>query len=54
VAIGGIDRTNAALPIAAGAEAVAVISDIFAADDPALAAAQLRAIVHQALAATRA
>jgi len=54
VAIGGIDRTNAALPIEAGAQAVAVISDIFAADDPALATAQLRAIVHQALAATRA
>jgi len=54
VAIGGIDRTNAALPIEAGAEAVAVISDIFATHDPALAAAQLRAIVHQALAATRA
>jgi hypothetical protein len=30
-----------------------VISDLFAADDPAQAAAQLRAIVHQALAVTR-
>jgi thiamine-phosphate pyrophosphorylase len=50
VAIGGIDRGNAALPIAAGAEAVAVISDLFADPDPARAARELRAIVHAALA----
>lgn len=50
VAIGGIDRTNAALPIEAGAQAVAIISDIFSADDPAAAARQLRRIVHDALA----
>jgi thiamine-phosphate pyrophosphorylase len=51
VAIGGIDRTNARLPIEAGADAVAVISDVFAAPDPARAARELRAIVHDALAA---
>jgi thiamine-phosphate pyrophosphorylase len=51
VAIGGIDRTNARLPIEAGAVAVAVISDVFAAPDPARAARELRAIVHAALAA---
>lgn len=51
VAIGGIDRTNARLPIEAGADAVAVISDIFAAPDPARAASELRRIVHDALAA---
>jgi thiamine-phosphate pyrophosphorylase len=50
VAIGGIDRSNAALPIDAGADAVAVISDLFAADDVARAAAELRDIVHRALA----
>ena len=49
VAIGGIDRGNAHLPIAAGADAVAVISDVFAAPDPARAARELRAIVHAAL-----
>jgi hypothetical protein len=38
--------------IEAGAQAVAVMSYVFAADDPAQAAAQLRAIVHQALAAS--
>lgn len=50
VAIGGIDRSNAHLPIEAGADAVAVISDLFGADDPAQAARTLRAIVHEALA----
>jgi thiamine-phosphate pyrophosphorylase len=50
VAIGGIDRRNAALPIEAGADAVAVITDLFGADDPARAARELRAIVHAALA----
>lgn len=51
VAIGGIDRANARLPIEAGADAVAVISDIFADPDPAGAARALRRIVHDALAA---
>lgn len=50
VAIGGIDRRNAALPIEAGADAVAVITDLFADPDPARAARELRAIVHAALA----
>jgi thiamine-phosphate pyrophosphorylase len=51
VAIGGIDRSNARLPIEAGADAVAVISDVFTAPDPARAARELRSIVHAALAA---
>jgi thiamine-phosphate pyrophosphorylase len=50
VAIGGIDLHNAALPIEAGADAVAVISGLFGAADPARAARELRAIVHAALA----
>jgi thiamine-phosphate pyrophosphorylase len=50
VAIGGIDRRNAALPIEAGAEAVAVITDLFGAADPARAARELRATVWAALA----
>ena len=50
VAIGGIDRHNAALPIDAGAQAVAVITDIFADPDPASAARMLREIVLAALA----
>jgi len=51
VAIGGIDPANAAAVIAAGADGVAVISAIFAADDVAAAARRLRAIIDQALAA---
>ena len=50
VAIGGIDRSNARRPIEAGADAVAVISDVFAQADPARAARELRAIVREALA----
>ena len=50
VAIGGIDRGNAHLPIEAGADAVAVITDLFGAPDPAVAARELRRIVHAALA----
>ena len=49
VAIGGIDRHNAVQPIEAGAQAVAVITDIFADPDPAAAARQLRQTVHEAL-----
>jgi len=50
VAIGGIDRSNAHLPIEAGADAVAVITDLFGAGDPADSARVLRRIVHEALA----
>lgn len=51
VAIGGIDRGNAHRVIAAGADAVAVISDLFGAADPAAAARELRSIVRATLAA---
>lgn len=50
-AISGIDETNAAAVIAAGAEGVSVISAIFMADDVAEAARRLRAIVDHSLAA---
>jgi thiamine-phosphate pyrophosphorylase len=49
-AIAGIDRTNAAAVIGAGADGVAVISALSAASDPAAAARELRAVVDQALA----
>ena len=51
--IAGIDRENAAAVIAAGADGVAVISDIFMAEDPAQAARGLRAVVDAALARRR-
>ena len=44
VAIGGITRANAAQPIAAGADAVAVISDLFDATDIASCARQFAAL----------
>lgn len=50
VAIAGIDRTNAADVIAAGADGVAVISALALAGDPAAAARDLRAVVERALA----
>lgn len=50
-AIAGIDRSNAADVIAAGADGVAVISALSLAADPAAAARELRAIVDRALAA---
>jgi len=50
VAIGGIDRTNAHLPIEAGAHAVAVISDLFATPDPSASARLIRARVLAAAA----
>jgi thiamine-phosphate pyrophosphorylase len=50
VAIGGIDRGNAHLPIEAGADAVAVITDLFGVGDPAGSARTLHRIVHAALA----
>ncbi len=49
VAIGGIDRDNLHLPIEAGADAVAVISDLFSGPDPAAAARVLRRAAHEAL-----
>jgi thiamine-phosphate diphosphorylase len=49
-AIAGIDAANAALAIAAGADGVAVISALFAADDVAAAARELRGIVDRSLA----
>jgi thiamine-phosphate pyrophosphorylase len=51
VAIGGIDASNAAAAIAAGADGVAVISSICGARDPAAATRELRARVVEALAA---
>jgi thiamine-phosphate pyrophosphorylase len=53
-AIAGIDHSNAAAVIAAGADGVAVISAIFAADDVEGAARRLRFIVDQALGAREA
>jgi thiamine-phosphate pyrophosphorylase len=48
-AIAGIDRTNAADVIAAGADGVSVISALSMTPDPAAAARELRAVVDQAL-----
>jgi thiamine-phosphate pyrophosphorylase len=47
--IAGIDATNAAAVISAGADGVAVISALSLAPDPAAAARELRAIVDAAL-----
>jgi thiamine-phosphate pyrophosphorylase len=47
VAIGGITAMNARTLIAAGADAVAVISDVFAADEPAEVTRRARAIATQ-------
>jgi thiamine-phosphate pyrophosphorylase len=47
--IAGIDHTNAASVIGAGADGVAVISDLFMADDVEAAARRLRRIVDAAL-----
>lgn len=47
--IAGIDHANAAEVIAAGVDGVAVISDIFMADDVEAAARRLRAVVDRAL-----
>lgn len=46
VAIGGIHTANAADVIQAGADGLAIVSAVCAADDPALAAAQLHAAAH--------
>ena len=48
-AIAGIDATNAAAVMAAGADGIAVISALSLAKDPAAAARDLRAIVDRAL-----
>lgn len=48
VAIGGINATNAADAIAAGAHGIAVVSAVVAAEDVAAAARQLRALVAAA------
>ena len=48
--IAGIDHTNAAAVIGAGADGVAVISDIFMAEDVEAAARRLRGVVDAALA----
>lgn len=53
VAIGGITAANAAAVIAAGADGIAVISAICAAEDPYAAAVELREIVDEALALRR-
>ena len=49
--IAGIDHANAPAVIAAGVDGVAVVSDIFAADDVEAATRRLRAAVDAALAA---
>ncbi len=49
VAIGGIDASNAADVVLAGADGVAVVSAICGADDPRASAGQLRAVVDAAL-----
>jgi thiamine-phosphate pyrophosphorylase len=48
-AIAGIDASNAAGAIAAGADGIAVISALARADDPQSAARELRDIVDAAL-----
>ena len=50
VAIGGIDASNAADVIAAGADGICVVSAICGSDDPRAAASRLRSIVDSALA----
>jgi thiamine-phosphate pyrophosphorylase len=48
VAIGGIDANNAAEAVRAGADGIAVISAIMAADDPEAASRALRAAIDAA------
>ncbi|HEU6437133.1 MAG TPA: thiamine phosphate synthase [Nitratidesulfovibrio sp.] len=48
VAIGGIGASNAASVLAAGADGLAVVSALCAADDPGRAAAELRGVVRTA------
>jgi thiamine-phosphate pyrophosphorylase len=49
VAIGGITARNAGPCIQAGAAGVAVVSSVFATEDPVAAAAKLRAVVDDSL-----
>jgi thiamine-phosphate pyrophosphorylase len=49
VGIGGINRNNAASVIGAGADGIAVVSAIVAADDPTDATRMLKGLVDQAL-----
>ncbi len=48
VAIGGLDASNAAGVVRAGADGIAVVSAICSADDPQRAAAGLRAVIEAA------
>jgi thiamine-phosphate pyrophosphorylase len=48
VAIGGLNRDNAAEVIRSGADGVAVVSAIVAADDPETAARELKQVIREA------
>jgi len=48
VAIGGLNKRNAAAALAAGADGLAFISELMCADDPGVAARELRAIIDAA------
>ncbi len=48
VAIGGLDKSNAAEVVRAGADCIAVVSAICAAPDPFAATAQIKAIIEKA------
>ena len=45
VAVGGVTAENAAIPMAAGAEGIAVIGNVFGSSDPAAAARRLRSAI---------
>lgn len=53
IGIGGIGSANAAQVVGSGADGIAVVSAICAADDPAAAAADLRRAIDDALSADR-
>ena len=53
VAIGGLNAENAAEVVAAGADAIAVVSAVCAADDPWGAARELSRIIHAAIEARK-
>ena len=48
VGIGGLNRANAAEVIRNGADGVAVVSAIVAADNPEVAARELRQVINEA------
>ena len=50
VSIGGVKASNAGDTVAAGAAGAAVVSGIFAAENPADAAREIRRVVDEALA----